>query len=591
MPSHEDPLSASSPEALFGRTQRARLFSHLDRLQMLICIFLIILHVLLFDTGRFQRVENFFLDIFFRHRPHLKIDPSLLMIEIDQESLRSIGEWPWPLSYHAQMIDYLTQAKAKSIVLSWMIKEGNPEENEKLAASMKKAGNVFLPVELEAKAEKKIWVHSLPIVLEPAQDKKAWIHSPAVIEKEAQGLGHQVFETDEDGVLRKVHWVQREAEEEHPVLALEAVAQEQPLDFSRVSMDRQGQSLIHWAASWKKLNRVSYGEVVRSFQAAQGGGKAALDPSWIQGKICLIGLTSVGQTSTQITPLDNDAPLVSVHAQILNSLLTGQFLNPAGRKINALCLILLGVGASLLFSSVRTVRALITGLTLGLVWLIVAYLLFWLKGVWISVFHPLLLIFSLFTFSALYHQFMAAKERKQLYELATRDGLTGLYVIRHFREILNQVVGIVLKTQEPLSVILIDIDHFKIINDTYGHPAGDRVLKKTAQIIFACLRSKRPLHQMDFVARYGGEEFIVLLRNTPLKDAAFNVADRIRKEIEKADYLWQEKKILVTASMGVAALQENEKVPDPMVHRADQALYSAKKQGRNRVCTKTISLS
>jgi diguanylate cyclase (GGDEF)-like protein len=157
--------------------------------------------------------------------------------------------------------------------------------------------------------------------------------------------------------------------------------------------------------------------------------------------------------------------------------------------------------------------------------------------------------------------------------------------------ILNQSVTDAKERKQPLAVILMDIDNFKKINDTYGHPAGDMVLKKAAQEISRCFRVKRASHQVDFAARYGGEEFIIMLRGAALQDAGFKVAERVRQTVEKAEFDWEGVKIPVTLSLGVAMLHEDENVPDLMVRRADEALYRAKKAGKNRVCLETFAAS
>ena len=178
-----------------------------------------------------------------------------------------------------------------------------------------------------------------------------------------------------------------------------------------------------------------------------------------------------------------------------------------------------------------------------------------------------------------------SQERSNLFHLATRDGLTGLYVIRHFRVIMNQMTREARARKENIAVILMDIDHFKKINDTYGHPAGDMVLKKTAEAIQAAVRQKRTMKDIDFVARYGGEEFIILIRRNSLENVAGRIAERIRKTIQAAEYDWNGTRISVTVSLGVAMLGDTENIPDAMVHRADKALYLSKQNGRNRVST------
>ncbi len=244
----------------------------------------------------------------------------------------------------------------------------------------------------------------------------------------------------------------------------------------------------------------------------------------------------------------------------------------AAKNTNAFALAMIGFAAALLFVLFRSGPSFVAGLLMGAGWVLFSYILFLREGIWIYAFQPLLLILSLFIFSAIYGQIASKREQARLFHLATRDGLTGLFVIRHFREILNREVDAAQTKKEPLSIILIDIDNFKPINDTYGHPAGDMVLKKTAQIICTQFRSHRPIHQVDFAARYGGEEFIVLVRRAALKEASLKVAERIRSAVEKGVFEWEGHKIKVTISLGVASVHQGENVPDLMVRRADEAL-------------------
>jgi len=263
--------------------------------------------------------------------------------------------------------------------------------------------------------------------------------------------------------------------------------------------------------------------------------------------------------------------------------LSGNRIRIFPKFLNLLAIIALGMIAVFLFVALRGPWSLLAGLFLGAVWLCACFLIFKCLYLWISPVSGILLILSLFIFSAIYAQASGVKERSALFHLATRDGLTGLYVIRHFRLIMNQVVREARIRKEPLSVILIDIDRFKNINDTYGHPAGDMILKKVAQTLIGNIRKKRPFSQVDFAARYGGEEFIIMLRKAELKEASVHVAERLRKRVEELKIEWEGKLIRLTISAGVATLRAGEDIPDPMVHRADAALYKAKEQGRNRV--------
>lgn len=164
------------------------------------------------------------------------------------------------------------------------------------------------------------------------------------------------------------------------------------------------------------------------------------------------------------------------------------------------------------------------------------------------------------------------KANAKLEALATTDGLTGLKNHRAFQERLVMEMERARRYGFPLSVVLLDVDHFKGYNDSYGHPAGDAVLRTVA----ACLQAS--IREADQVARYGGEEFALILPHTQA-DAAFLVAERCRRAIETA--AWPTRS--VTASSGVATLAPALTGPADLIVAADQALYRSKREGRNRV--------
>ena len=128
--------------------------------------------------------------------------------------------------------------------------------------------------------------------------------------------------------------------------------------------------------------------------------------------------------------------------------------------------------------------------------------------------------------------------------------------------------------KSPLSVLMIDIDDFKKVNDTYGHTVGDKVLKTIAQIL------KTKLRATDVVGRYGGEEFLVVLPETDLQ-AALTVAEKLRTEVAKKTFKYKDQVFKVTISLGAAQLKEGETIEE-LINRADQALYTSKRSGKNR---------
>jgi diguanylate cyclase (GGDEF)-like protein len=171
-----------------------------------------------------------------------------------------------------------------------------------------------------------------------------------------------------------------------------------------------------------------------------------------------------------------------------------------------------------------------------------------------------------------------------LAQRAQVDGLTGLWNRAHFDSRLAEEVSHRDRAGGPLTLVLCDADHFKSVNDTYGHAAGDAVLKGVAETIHRMLRAR------DIPCRYGGEEFAILLRDTPA-DKAVPVVERLRQEIEKTRWPAHPERA-VTMSFGLTDCPEGDaKSPVNWIKAADEALYQAKQQGRNRVCVGGASAS
>jgi len=173
----------------------------------------------------------------------------------------------------------------------------------------------------------------------------------------------------------------------------------------------------------------------------------------------------------------------------------------------------------------------------------------------------------------------------RLESLAVTDGLTGLFNRRYFDSLLISEMQRTLRYKTPLSVILLDLDHFKQVNDTYGHPMGDEVLRNVSRVVAANVRTT------DSVARFGGEEIAIVLTQTDSIGAA-EVAERLRSQIAGAQHVYQEQTIQKTASLGLASFAGSGDPisPEALLGRADRALYRAKHAGRNQVVIWTPEL-
>lgn len=169
-----------------------------------------------------------------------------------------------------------------------------------------------------------------------------------------------------------------------------------------------------------------------------------------------------------------------------------------------------------------------------------------------------------------------AAYHEEIYRMSILDGLTGVHNKRYFLEFLEREIARSLRYQTPLSLVMFDIDHFKVINDTHGHLAGDAVLRELGR------RLKPRARREDLVARYGGEEFACVLASTP-GPSALKFAEDLRVLVAREPFAHEALAIPVTISLGVAELQPAQRLPEELIGRADQNLYAAKHGGRNRV--------
>jgi diguanylate cyclase (GGDEF)-like protein len=163
----------------------------------------------------------------------------------------------------------------------------------------------------------------------------------------------------------------------------------------------------------------------------------------------------------------------------------------------------------------------------------------------------------------------------QLHALSITDRLTSLYNRGYWEDCLKQQYRIFMRNKTPVTLLMFDIDHFKSINDTYGHPAGDKVLKDVSDILKKCIRNS------DIAGRYGGEEFGVILIDAD-RESAFFVAERLRKNIEAHVVVYEKLEITFTISIGLCTLSEITNSPQEWLIRTDNSLYFSKEHGRNR---------
>ncbi len=575
-------------DQLFSRTRQRRPL--LIKRQMVVVV-LTLVFGLFFVMKLFEPLEYFFLDHWLA-RAQWKTETNVVLVPVTDKSIRQIGKWPWPPSQYIAVLELLSSWNARAVYIDHSFSEKWPEEELQLflTALSKRKIPVFLAADLLPKFEKP---KDGEVETEALRDlKMEWVRPGKEILSRA-AVGHRELKFGKDKVFR--FWQPWIRDDRGLIYSLSALTLLMDLRFdfkdrALVRSLKKEQRLIPWnRVRFETWPRVEFSDLMQNYVSAREGVPSLLSTTLFQDKVVFIGTGDGAAAVSGLTPWKDVVFPFEVMAAVFDGLGRSGWgfsvMTPFGQTLPFFILV---AGLLIGWTGMRAGARFWLGWLSLLAFVVLAWGVFAFFEIWFPLAMTFLFLLiagaALFIFESIY----AAGERSVLFHLATRDGLTNLYTIRHFRLIMNQVTREATMRKESLAVILIDIDYFKKINDTYGHAAGDMVIKKTAEVIEACVRQERSFKDIDFVARYGGEEFIVLLRRSSLKDAAELVAERIRSAIGQTHFEWQLKRIFVTASFGVSVLGWRETIPDPMVHRADKALYRAKENGRNCVCTEEI---
>ena len=542
-------------------------------IQLLGFLLILVLSFSVSKTQVFRALDGHFYDAFLKLQPAPRVDPAVVYIGIDKNSLQAIRPFPWPKRYYAAMTRILREWGAKAIVFNLFFAQGAdaPEEDQALLEEFKKTPNFYLPISFESEGFKNYYYIN----------QSAPVYSAA-----ARGIGHINYSQDPDNVIRRVYPFVKFNKELVPHLGIRVaydylgkpVPTPQECDFPR---DAENNLLIHWAKRWNAASGYyPFVDVLNSYALISKGQKTPLKPEDFKGKICLIGMTAADYKTT---PLESTCPSIGAMGNIINTILTGQYIRVVSPKASAGILLLVAFAAGLILIPFRSVFSTLGVILLAGTWIAVSFAFFAWGGVWTGVVAPLFLIIFYFLVSFVVVKIQEYKERLYFLSLAVRDELTGLFVMRYVNTFLSQALTYSRTFKKPFAVILLDIDGFKQFNDTYGYKMADTVLKQTAVVIQDSIRTKGRA-MPDIAGRYGEDVFIVLLVGYNLATATFGVAERIRRTIERTTFHAGDKTLSVTVSAGISVLGLHEKDPHKVVERAQEALLKAKSEGKNRTC-------
>jgi adenylate cyclase len=548
-------------------------------------------------TGVFQQMEWSAFDIAIRHRPQEAADPRVVIVTINESDIQRFKSWPLSDFVLAQTLEKIEQQKPRAIGLD--VYRDLPVEPgyQKLAQvfqntstlfgiekvignavgappALKKENRVAL-ADLVLDADGKVRRALLSVKLENGQTRLGLGTALTLQYLQADGIELQANNSIPNALqLGKATFI--------PF---------QENDGSYVRADNGGyQILLNYRGGLKNFQTISLLDVVEN----------RIPKGLMRDRIVLIGSTAESLNDHFQTPYSSSLsdhpyrmPGVVVHAniasQILSAALDGrplfQVLSDPQEWLWILFWSLVGAASgwkilkknpfkpSIFSSATLTVIAIVLP---GSVLVGCAYLAF-VNGWWFPVVAPL----AAMSVSALTIQ---GYRNSELQRQASLDGLTQVANRRYFNEHIEQQWYRQVETKQPLSVILCDVDHFKLYNDTYGHLAGDACLQQVAKALGHAVRSN------DLVARYGGEEFVIVLPNTN-NETALQIADRINSQVRDLHIAHAKSSASdrVTLSCGVATTIPNFTSSSPsLIATADEALYEAKQQGRNRAIGRSL---
>ena len=525
--------------------------------------------ILLVLSGITWRADTALYDLLVQRSAHAA-DERILVVAVDEKSLAELGRWPWSRRVHAQLIDALSASGAKSIALDILLSEPalyDPEGDALLTQALTRSHKVVLPVFAEPQQQNGPLVELLPIPEFAAS---------------AAALGHVDMALDSDGVARSMflraglgtpHWPSLalalhqlgnepgESDGNLPGLRNPQAGTVAPQDWVR-----DHEVLVPYVNPPHGFKRVSYSDVLNDRVPA-----AQLKDHWI-----LVGVTAAGMGGDVATPgWHANAPRLSgvdYQANALNMLLQDSAIVPLSTLAQSLLSIFLVV-LPLLIYGLPGFRKISTPIVLALLAVpLVTLLLLW-QGYW---FAPL----SAWVVLCIGTGMRLVRVVRRTQRRAQSDPLTGLANRHRFDEALALELRSAQRSGQPLSLLLLDVDHFKGLNDSQGHPAGDKVLRTLSGVLRD--RARRP---RDLVARLGGDEFAILLPETS-SQAAAAIATTVHVDLANLAAQNNAASPAFTISVGIHTTRQGETTTATEVfERTDAALYQAKQAGRNRSAT------
>lgn len=541
-----------------------------------------------------------------------KADKDIVIIAIDEATYEYIldryGEWPLPRDVYVKLIDYLQTQNPQIIALDLMFVKSfksAPEADEALIGAMKKYKNVFTAMNLDNQPQDlrtpPVLPESLAVNVKNYSDVSfkdlTYTNCRKILDgilKSTDNIGMINVSRADDGILRKMPLFVKYQDKYYSQLglkvALDAINSKENLKVDtknfiidqdsnvlignrKIFLDKDGSAILNWYGTNGAYEQIPMYKLIKVIN-----GETKDSGYDFKNKIIYFGTTASALFDIKTTPTGKTVPGVEVQATYVNNLLDNNFIVKADKLVTIftgiILALLIGFGVMRISSAFTASFA---SISIYLIYILVSYYLMKYFNVWIEVIYPLILSLITFISALIVKYLIKSRDFEQQYRLATTDGLTDLYNHRYFQEQMQMQVENAKRYGTEFSLIILDIDFFKKFNDTFGHQAGDAVLRQVAHTL------KKNVRATDIVCRYGGEEMSIILPNTA-KEEAQTTAQKICERVANGKIkLNNEKESNVTISLGVATYPHDGTSPSEIIDTADKRLYNAKNNGRNQV--------
>ncbi len=541
------------------------------------------------------------------------VSSDIVIIAIDDATyeyiLEKYGEWPLPRSVYAKIAEYIEKQQPQSIAFDLMFvnsMRSDPKSDQMLVDMMKKYDNIFVSMNLDNQdadlRTPPVLPDGMSVALKNNSGRVSFASQTYTncrkildgILKNSSNIGMINVTRAEDGILRKMPVLVRYQDKYYPQLGLKVGMDyikshsDVQYDFTKLQidpnsnllvgnrkiyLDKDGSAILNWYGPHETYPYIPLYKVIQLIS----GKKTDLDINF-NNKIVYFGTTASSLFDIKTVPSSRIYPGVEVQATYVNNIIDNNFIRKCDRSFTVLMGVLLALMTILIVMNESS--AFVGSLAAFSVYILYVFATYYAMkyfNLWIDVVYPLGLAIVTFITAYIVKYLIKSRDFEQQYVLATTDGLTDLYNHRYFQEQMRMMVEASKRYESPFSLIILDIDFFKKFNDTFGHQAGDAVLRQVAQTL------KKNIRATDIACRYGGEEMSIILPKTEYDLAVFTAQKICERVSSKHFHLPNGKETSVTISLGVAAYPQDGLSAEEIIEMADKRLYNAKHNGRNRV--------